>query len=94
MAWYVLEAKSISNFRKRCDKFLKAKATGNLNRMVQMQSSPQEVSQQLFARNGEVMPGEGALCNRSVPHGFVGGCVRQDTALQRWDQSSEGSPLV
>lgn len=34
--------------------------------MVHVQSSSQKVSQQLFARNGEVMPGDRGLCNRSV----------------------------
>lgn len=55
---------------------------------MHMQSSSQKISQQLFARKGEVMSGEGALRNRTFPHGSViGGRVRQDTVLQRWDQS-------
>lgn len=58
MASYVLEAKSVSNLRKRSDKFLKAKATGNSNRMMHMQSSSQEVSQQLFARKGRLCQGK------------------------------------
>jgi len=63
--------------------------------MMHMQSSSQKVSQQLFARNREVMPGEGALRNRLVPRvPAVGGCVRQDTALQRGDQSPQGGPSV
>lgn len=63
--------------------------------MMHMQSSSLEVSQQLFARSGEVMPGEGALCDHLAPRGSVaGGCKRRDTAMQRQSQSPQGSRLV